>query len=81
MAANSDLAAIQARFAAIPAKVRAAVKPAIDKGADELVNRMRYLSPDEDATGALKNSITSPASSARRSRLTFGMAITRRQRN
>lgn len=55
MAKNPDLAALERRFAAIPKQVRAAVKPAVDKGGDELVNRMRYLAPDK--TGELRASI------------------------
>ena len=57
MAKNPDLAALERRFAAIPKQVRAAVKPAVDKGGDELVARMKYLAPDEDATGKLRDSI------------------------
>jgi HK97 gp10 family phage protein len=57
MAKNRDLADLQRRFAAIPVKVKEAVKPALEKGADELVSRMQYLAPDEDATGHLRESI------------------------
>lgn len=44
---------------AIPKSVRDAVDPAVEKGAQEIVARMRYLAPgDTDDTGALKSSIT-----------------------
>ncbi|MBA1139362.1 HK97 gp10 family phage protein [Mesorhizobium neociceri] len=42
---------------AIPKAAKAAIQPAIDRGADELVARMRYLAPDE--TGELQASIRS----------------------
>ena len=53
MARNKDLADLTRRLNAIPKRVRAAVQPAIDNGADELVARMKYLAP-EGADGQLK---------------------------
>lgn len=43
-----DLASVLKAFKAIPPAVRKAVRPAIDKGADELVSRMRYLAPEDE---------------------------------
>ncbi len=57
MAGNKDLADLTRRFAAIPREIKIRVKPAIDQGAAEIVGRMKYLAPDEDATGALAGSI------------------------
>jgi HK97 gp10 family phage protein len=55
MAMNKDAADIIARFNRIPREVRAKVAPAVVKGADEIVGRMRYLAPDD--TGELAASI------------------------
>jgi HK97 gp10 family phage protein len=53
--AADDLASVLAAFDAIPKEARKAIRPAIDKGADELLARMQYLAPDD--TGDLKRSI------------------------
>ena len=55
MPRNADLDAILKAFDAIPKEARKPIKRAIDKGADELVNRMQYLAPEDD--GDLKRSI------------------------
>ncbi len=47
MGVKEDAAAIAKRFAAIPAEVKAAIQPAVDQGADEMVSRIRHLAPDE----------------------------------
>lgn len=52
-----DADRIAAILRSIPAEVKQAIMPALDKGADEMVARMRYLAPDEDASGALRDSI------------------------
>src|SRR5687767_2854401 len=52
---NKDAAAIARAFKAIPAAVKKAVQPAIEKGADEIAARIRYLAPD--ATGDLKANV------------------------
>jgi HK97 gp10 family phage protein len=52
---SPDLANLAKRFAAIPDKVKAAVQPAVEKGGDELVARMKYLAPEK--SGELRNSI------------------------
>jgi HK97 gp10 family phage protein len=57
MARNKDLADLTRRFKAIPDKVRRSVQPAVDQGADEIVARMQFLAPDDEATGALRGSI------------------------
>lgn len=53
--ARRDVAALRAALERIPAAVRAEIMPAIEKGADELVSRMRYLVPEDK--GELKDSI------------------------
>lgn len=50
MARNRDLDGLIRALEAIPKQVRKAIDPAIDKGADELVARMKYLAPDDPAT-------------------------------
>lgn len=50
MARKRDLDDILKALDAIPQQVRRAVDPAIDKGADELVKRMRHLAPDDPRT-------------------------------
>jgi HK97 gp10 family phage protein len=52
---KDDLASVLRSFKAIPPAVRKAVRPAIDKGADELVSRMQYLAPEGE--GQLKQGI------------------------
>jgi HK97 gp10 family phage protein len=46
---------LQERFKAIPIEIRKAVEPALEKSAEELVNRMRSLAPRK--TGDLIDSI------------------------
>lgn len=53
--AKNGLADLNRRLAAIPKRVRAAVKPALDASADELVSAQRSLAPVDD--GDLRNSI------------------------
>lgn len=53
--AKDDLASLLKAFEVLPRAARKAIRPAIDKGADELVNRMKYLAPVDD--GVLKASI------------------------
>jgi HK97 gp10 family phage protein len=53
--AKDDLKSLLKAFDAIPKSARKAVRPAIEKGADEFVARMQYLAPD--AEGNLKASI------------------------
>lgn len=57
--ANDDLASLLRAFDAIPKAARKRIEKAIDKGADELVARMKYLAPDDPATAGddLKSSI------------------------
>jgi HK97 gp10 family phage protein len=50
MPRNKDLDALIRSLNAIPKRVREAIDPALDKGADELVGRMKYLSPDDPKT-------------------------------
>ncbi len=57
MPSNKDADEIAALFRSIPAAVKRAIQPALEQGADELVDRMRYLAPDEDGTGTLRASI------------------------
>jgi len=52
---SRDLDAIMKAFKRIPKEARKPIKKSIDKGADELVARMRYLAPEE--TGELKSKI------------------------
>ncbi|MGB3500991.1 MAG: HK97-gp10 family putative phage morphogenesis protein [Mesorhizobium sp.] len=59
MARNKDLDAIMRAFDAIPKEVRKPIRAALDKGADELTSRMRYLAPEDD--GDLKRSIRKQA--------------------
>lgn len=54
--ARNDLAALQRRLAAIPAAVKEAVKPALEKSGAELVETMKHLAPVD--TGELRDSIT-----------------------
>lgn len=51
----ASLKRLQARMNAIPKKVRAAVKPAIEKSAQEIVSKAKALAPVD--SGALRNSI------------------------
>lgn len=53
---KDDLASVLKAFSAIPKAARKSIRPAIEKGADELVARMQYLAPEAD--GELKESIT-----------------------
>jgi len=53
--AKDDLASLLKAFDALPRAARKAIRPAIDKGADELVNRMKYLAPVK--SGKLKQSV------------------------
>lgn len=55
MARNKDVADLIQRLNAIPNAVRAAVDPAVEKGAQEIVARARYLAPSD--TGELAASI------------------------
>ena len=48
MAKNRDMAELKRAFAAIPQQVKAAVRPAIEKGADEIVARAKYLAPTDE---------------------------------
>jgi len=59
MARKRDLEGLIRALNAIPKSVRQAIDPAIEKGADELVARMRYLAPDDPKTsgGDLKSNI------------------------
>lgn len=52
---KDDLASLLKAFEAIPKAARRSIKPALDKGAVEMVDRMRYLAPVK--TGKLKRSI------------------------
>ncbi len=56
MAEDDGLARFQKRLQAIPADVRAAVKPALVAAAEDMARTMRALVPED--TGALKASIT-----------------------
>jgi HK97 gp10 family phage protein len=55
MAQSDQLSRVQARLAAIPKAVKAAVQPALQKSGGELVDHMKQLAPVE--TGALRDSI------------------------
>lgn len=55
MAKNKDLDAILRAFKAIPQATRKPINEAIHKGADEMVERMKYLAPESE--GNLKRSI------------------------
>lgn len=55
MARNKDLAAVLQAFDAIPRAARKPIRAALDKGADELTGRMKYLAPVDD--GDLQGSI------------------------
>lgn len=58
MARNPDLARLTAAFARVPKEVKSKVKPAIQKGADEIVARAKYLAPvADDDGGKLRDSI------------------------
>jgi HK97 gp10 family phage protein len=52
---KDDLASLLKAFDAIPKEARKAIPAAIDKGADELLARMKYLAPEE--SGELRRSI------------------------
>lgn len=56
MARSPQLARLSRKLEAIPAKVRAAVAPSLEKSGAELVETMRALAPED--TGALAESIT-----------------------
>lgn len=53
--AKNDLASILKAFDAIPRAARKPIRQALDKGADEMVNRAQYLAPVDD--GDLQRSI------------------------
>jgi HK97 gp10 family phage protein len=53
---SAQLERLLKRLDAIPKEVKEAVKPALEKSGQELVDRMRLLAPED--TGALKDSIT-----------------------
>jgi HK97 gp10 family phage protein len=55
MARSAQLARLQKRLDAIPREVKAALRPALERSGDELVQTMRQLAPED--TGALKVSI------------------------
>ena len=57
--AKFDLQDLLRRLDAIPQSVRRKVEPAVEKGAEEMVKRMRYLAPDDPSTptGDLKSKI------------------------
>jgi HK97 gp10 family phage protein len=52
---KDDLASLLKAFDAIPKEVRKKIPAAINKGADDLLARMKYLAPEE--SGELKRSI------------------------
>lgn len=52
---NRSAEHIKRVLAAVPKAAKAAIQPAIDQGANELVGRMRYLAPKDE--GDLQNSI------------------------
>lgn len=56
MARSPQLDRLLKRLDAIPQAVKDAIKPALIKSGDELVDRMKALAPVD--TGALRNSIT-----------------------
>lgn len=53
--AKDDLASVLKAFEVVPKESRKAIRKSIEKGADELVGRMKYLAPEAD--GELKESI------------------------
>ena len=55
MAGNKDAARIAKLLRSIPRAVKPKVQAAVDQGANEMANRMRYLAPEDD--GDLKASI------------------------
>lgn len=59
MARSKDLQGLIDALNAIPVQARKAIDPALDKGADEMVARMRHLAPDDPKTsgGDLKSKI------------------------
>lgn len=59
MARKRDLQGLIDALNAIPEKVRRDIDPALDKGADELVARMKHLAPDDPDTsgGDLRSKI------------------------
>jgi HK97 gp10 family phage protein len=67
MAVSPQVAQLQRRLEAIPAKVRESVQPSLVQSAEELAGIMRQLAPDDPATDApdLKSSIavTAPGQS------------------
>jgi HK97 gp10 family phage protein len=52
---RNDLASLVKAFDAIPAAARKPILPALEKGAEEMVDRMRLLAPHK--TGKLRSSI------------------------
>lgn len=50
MARNRDLDALVKALNAVPAAIKKKVEPAVEKGADEITSRARYLAPDDPAT-------------------------------
>ncbi len=65
---RDDLASLLKAFDAIPKAARKAIPEAIEKGADEIVARMKYLAPDDPATagrdlkGSIRKTMTSDLS-------------------
>ncbi|MEP7457069.1 HK97-gp10 family putative phage morphogenesis protein [Phyllobacterium sp. SB3] len=57
--ARRDVDAIRKALLSIPIQVRKDIDPAIEKGAEEMAGRMRYLAPDDPKTNGtdLKGSI------------------------
>jgi HK97 gp10 family phage protein len=53
---RDDLASVLKALNAVPKGMKEAIRPAIDKGADEMIGRMKYLAPKGD-TGELERSI------------------------
>lgn len=52
---SDDLKSFLRALKAIPKDVKAAIQPALEKGADELVGRIKYLAPEDE--GNLRASI------------------------
>ncbi len=61
---KDDLASLLRAFDAIPKAARKPIQAAIEKGADEMVNRMKYLVPEDqgDLKRSIKATITSDVS-------------------
>ncbi|MBN9335378.1 HK97-gp10 family putative phage morphogenesis protein [Devosia sp.] len=59
MAGDDDMARIRRRLMAIPDAIRAAMQPALDKSADEMVGMMKGLAPRDE--GDLQASIQKEA--------------------